>query len=100
MLLSGALDFTMRPLARYLGVDDLIANRLEFVDSYATGKLRKPFIAGASKADVMRAYSKEHGIDLSESVGVQRLVQRLRDARGRRPSDGVQPRHAAASDGA
>ncbi|HEY4178102.1 MAG TPA: HAD family hydrolase [Kofleriaceae bacterium] len=67
VLLSGALDFTMRPLARYLGVDDLIANQLEFVDNYATGKLKKPFIAGASKADVMRAYSKEHGIDLSES---------------------------------
>jgi phosphoserine phosphatase len=26
VLISGALDFTMKPLARYLGVDDLIAN--------------------------------------------------------------------------
>ena len=54
VLLSGALDFTMRPLARYLGVDDLIANQLEFVDNYATGKLKKPFVAGATKADIMR----------------------------------------------
>jgi len=67
VLISGALDFTMRPLAKYLGVDDLIANQLEFVDSYATGKLRKPFVAGATKADIMRAYSKQHGIDLAES---------------------------------
>lgn len=67
VMLSGALDFTMRPLARYLGVDDLIANQLEFVDSYATGKLKKPFIAGASKADIMRSYAKQHGIDLGES---------------------------------
>src|SRR3954454_21573485 len=30
VLVSGALDFTMRPLAKHLGVDDLIANQLEF----------------------------------------------------------------------
>jgi len=62
VLVSGALDFTMKPLARYLGVD-----RLEFVDHYATGKLKKPFVAGATKADIMRAYAKEHAIDLAES---------------------------------
>ena len=67
VLVSGALDFTMRPLARYLGVDDLIANKLEFVDHRATGKLEKPFVAGATKADIMRAYAKEHAIDLAES---------------------------------
>jgi HAD superfamily hydrolase (TIGR01490 family) len=67
VLVSGALDFTMKPLARYLGADDLIANRLEFVDHYATGKLKKPFVAGATKADIMRAYAKDHAIDLAES---------------------------------
>jgi HAD superfamily hydrolase (TIGR01490 family) len=69
VLVSGALDFTMRPLARYLGVDDvdLIANQLEFVDCYATGKLKKPFVAGATKAEIMRAYAKQHAIDLAES---------------------------------
>ena len=67
VLISGALDFTMRPLAAHLGVDDLIANQLEFVDTYATGKLKKPFVAGATKSDIMRAYAKEHDIDLGES---------------------------------
>jgi HAD superfamily hydrolase (TIGR01490 family) len=67
VLLSGALDFTMRPLARYLGVDDLIANSLEFQDGYATGKLKKPFVAGATKAEIMRSFAKTHGIDLAES---------------------------------
>ncbi len=67
VLLSGALDFTMRPLARYLGVDDLIANQLEFVEGYATGKLKKPFVAGATKAEIMRQYATQHGIDLAES---------------------------------
>src|SRR5437899_2728414 len=67
VLVSGALDFTMKPLARYLGVDDLIANQLEFVDNYATGKLKKPFVAGATKAEIMRDYARAHEIDLAES---------------------------------
>ena len=67
VFISGALDFTMKPLAKYLGADDLIANRLEFVDNYATGKLKKPFVAGATKADIMRSYAKEHDIDLAQS---------------------------------
>ena len=67
VIISGALDFTMRPLARYLGVDDFIANRLEFADGYATGKLRKPFVAGATKSQIMRNYARAHGVDLAES---------------------------------
>jgi len=55
------------PHQRHLGVDDLIANQLEFVDNYATGKLKKPFVAGATKADIMRAYAKQHAIDLAAS---------------------------------
>jgi phosphoserine phosphatase len=51
----------------YPRAKDLIANKLEFVDCYATGKLQKPFVAGATKADIMRAYAKEHGVDLAES---------------------------------
>ena len=67
VLISGALDFTMRPLAEYLQVDDFIANRLEFSEGYATGKLAKPFVGGATKAQIMRDYSKKHQIDLAES---------------------------------
>jgi len=67
VIISGALDFTMRPLAKYLGVDDFIANRLEFEDGYATGKLKKPFVAGATKAQIMRDYARAHRIELDES---------------------------------
>jgi HAD superfamily hydrolase (TIGR01490 family) len=67
VLVSGALDFTMQPLARYLGVDDVIANQLEFVDNYATGKLKKPFVAGATKAEIMRDFARDHDVDLAES---------------------------------
>jgi HAD superfamily hydrolase (TIGR01490 family) len=67
VIISGALDFTMRPLAEYLEVDDFIANRLEFHEGYATGKLAKPFVGGATKADIMRQYARQHGVDLAES---------------------------------
>lgn len=67
VIISGALDFTLRPLVEYLGIDDLIANRLEFHDGYATGKLEKPFVGGATKADIMRRYARTHDIDLTES---------------------------------
>ncbi len=68
VLITGGLDFSMMPLARYLGVDDLIANRLEFTDDgYATGKLCKPFIAGATKAAIIRDFAAENDIDLARS---------------------------------
>ncbi|HXU70138.1 MAG TPA: HAD family hydrolase [Polyangia bacterium] len=67
VLVSGGLDFTVRPLARYLGVDDFIANTLEFENGYATGHLGKPFVAGATKAVIMRDYAEKHGIDLARS---------------------------------
>src|ERR1700731_1596727 len=39
VLVSQGLDHVMRPLARHLGVRWLIANRLEFRDGIATGRL-------------------------------------------------------------
>jgi HAD superfamily hydrolase (TIGR01490 family) len=67
VLVSGGLDFTVRPLARYLGVDDFIANTLEFENGYATGHLGKPFVAGATKAVIMRDYAARNQIDLTRS---------------------------------
>ncbi len=66
VLLSGGLDFTVRPLAEYLGCDDFIANRLEFDRGYATGHLQKPFVAGATKAQLMRDYAAAHDLDLAK----------------------------------
>ena len=67
VLVSGGLDFTIRPLARHLGIDDVIANRLEFSKGYATGKMAIPFVAGATKATIMRDFAERHGVDLSRS---------------------------------
>jgi long-chain acyl-CoA synthetase len=44
VLVSKGLDHIVRPLARHLGVDSVLANRLEFRDGHATGKLLQPLI--------------------------------------------------------
>ena len=69
VLVSRGLDFTVRPLARYLGIEDIIANRLEFDRGYATGQLGRPFVAGATKATILRDFAAKHDIDLTQSWG-------------------------------
>ena len=44
VLVSQGLEHVMRPLAHHLGVKWLIANRLEFRDGIATGRLLEPVI--------------------------------------------------------
>ncbi|HET9530686.1 MAG TPA: SDR family oxidoreductase, partial [Blastocatellia bacterium] len=44
VLVSQGLDHVMRPLAEHLGVEHLLANRLEFRDGLATGRLLDPVI--------------------------------------------------------
>ena len=67
VIVSGGLDFIVRPLAKHLGVDDYIASTLEFDRGYATGKLGKPLVAGAEKAVIIRDYAERHHIDLRRS---------------------------------
>ena len=44
VLVSQALEHVMRPLAHHLGVRRIVANRLEFRDGIATGRLLDPVI--------------------------------------------------------
>jgi len=44
VLVSQGLDHVMRPLAQHLGVRHILANRLEFRDGLATGRLQDPVI--------------------------------------------------------
>ncbi|HUO17451.1 MAG TPA: SDR family oxidoreductase [Verrucomicrobiae bacterium] len=44
VLVSQALEHVMRPLAQHLGVKHIVANRLEFRDGIATGRLLDPVI--------------------------------------------------------
>ena len=65
VLLSHGLDHVVRPLAQHLGVKRIVANRLEFRDGIATGRLIDPvvrprgiFARLASKADGSRTVAQ------------------------------------------
>ncbi len=67
VLVTGALDFTVRRLAEHLGADDLIANRMRFVNGVATGSVIPPIIEGAHKAQAIRDYCVKNGLALEKS---------------------------------
>jgi HAD superfamily hydrolase (TIGR01490 family) len=67
VLVTGALDFTVRHLANHLGADDLIANRMRFVQGFATGRVVPPIIEGAHKALAIRDYCVKEGLALEKS---------------------------------
>jgi HAD superfamily hydrolase (TIGR01490 family) len=69
VLVTGALDFSVAPLARHLGADDLIANQMQFAAGIATGRVVPPIVEGAHKADRIRDYCVRHDLALDQSYG-------------------------------
>ena len=67
VVVTGALDIMVKQLMPYLGVDDYVANRLEFVNGRATGRLLPPVMASATKASWIRTYAEREGINLNDS---------------------------------
>jgi HAD superfamily hydrolase (TIGR01490 family) len=67
VVVTGALDLSVKPLMEYLGIEDYAANRLEFVNGIATGRLLPPVLASATKASWIRIFAEREGISLSES---------------------------------
>jgi HAD superfamily hydrolase (TIGR01490 family) len=67
VFITGALDFTVRRLAAHLGADDLIANRMRFVQGIATGQVVPPIIEGAHKALAIRDYCVRERVALERS---------------------------------
>jgi HAD superfamily hydrolase (TIGR01490 family) len=67
VVVTGALDIMVDKLMRYLNVDDYVANRLEFVNGRATGRLLPPVLANATKASWMRTYAERENINLNDS---------------------------------
>ncbi|MEW6731832.1 MAG: HAD family phosphatase [Acidobacteriota bacterium] len=67
IVVTGALDIMVKQLMDYLGVDDFVANRLEFVNGQATGRLLPPVMASATKASWIRTYAEREGINLNDS---------------------------------
>lgn len=67
VLVSGELDFVLRPVVRYLGFDRLVANSLEFRDGMATGRVMPPLVAEHEKVAAIRRICGELGAEPGES---------------------------------
>jgi HAD superfamily hydrolase (TIGR01490 family) len=77
IVLTGALDFTIDLLMDQLGIDDYVANRLEFVNGYATGRVLPPVMASATKAKWIREYAEREDVNLSESYAYSDSISDL-----------------------
>ena len=64
---SAATKYQVAPVARDLGVDHLVCTRLVVEDGQFTGATDGPMLWGRHKASGVRAFAREHGIDLAES---------------------------------
>jgi HAD superfamily hydrolase (TIGR01490 family) len=67
VLVTGALDLVMRPLADFVQADELIALRLVERDGVFTGELDGPAIADEQKATLVREHAQQENIDLAQS---------------------------------
>ncbi len=67
VVVTGALDFSVKPLMEYLGIEDYAANHLEFVNGMATGRLLPPVLAASTKASWIRTFAEREGLSLSDS---------------------------------
>src|SRR5207244_10765514 len=67
VLVTGTLDFTIRPVALHFGFEEVICNRLEFKNHVATGRVLSPLLAEEKKAEAIQEYAEEEGIDLKQS---------------------------------
>lgn len=77
IVITGALDFTIERLMQHLGIDHYKANRLEFVNGYATGRILPPVMASATKAKWIREYAERENINLSESYAYSDSISDL-----------------------
>ena len=69
VLASAATRFQTGPVARSLGIDDIVCTELETEDGVLTGRVIGAFLWGEHKARGVRDFARERGIDLPQSYG-------------------------------
>ena len=67
VIASSALNFQVEAAARDLGIDDILCTRMESRDGVLTGFVDGPILWGDAKAQAVREFASERGIDLSRS---------------------------------
>jgi len=66
-LSSSASSFQVEPIARYLGIDNVLCNRFVLADGVLTGDVERPVPWGAGKANAVQRFASEHGVELRRS---------------------------------
>ncbi|CAM4249364.1 1-acyl-sn-glycerol-3-phosphate acyltransferase [Mycobacterium basiliense] len=68
VLSSSALTIQVEPVARFLGITNMLTNKFETnEDGLLTGGVIKPILWGPGKASAVQRFAAEHDIDLKES---------------------------------
>ena len=68
VLSSSALTIQVEPVARYLGIPDILTNRFEVDnDGVLTGRVIPPILWGPGKADAVQKFAAANDIDLQDS---------------------------------
>lgn len=67
VFVTGSLDFLVEPLAEQLGVDHVLAARMEEEAGFLTGRLVGDPVSDLEKARLMAQYAADHDVDLVQS---------------------------------
>ena len=68
VLSSSALTIQVEPVARFLGIPNMLTNRFEIDgDGTLTGKVIRPILWGPGKANAVQEFATENNIDLKRS---------------------------------
>ncbi|WP_454793620.1 HAD-IB family hydrolase [Mycolicibacterium lutetiense] len=68
VLSSSALTVQVEPVARFLGIDNVLCNKFETdEDGLITGEVMRPVIWGPGKARAVQNFSAANGVDLTKS---------------------------------
>ncbi|HEV2335655.1 MAG TPA: phosphoserine phosphatase SerB, partial [Stellaceae bacterium] len=69
-LVSGGFTVFAEPVAKELGFERVVANRLEIADRLIAGTVMAPLVTGATKRDTLLALAAECGVPRSATVAV------------------------------
>ncbi len=67
VLTSSAIPYQVEPMAKHLGIDQVLCTRLEIKDGLLTGEVADSPLWGPGKANAVQRFAQQHGIDLDQS---------------------------------
>lgn len=67
VMITGSSQFAARPIAKLVGIDEVLCSELEVVEGVFTGKLSQ-MCFGEHKVGLAESFAAKHGVDLSSSV--------------------------------